>query len=137
MTAAKVREGKNVELRVLGKHGAHPEWKEVGEEDAEYGVKLLRELVKYVYILPYDRSQRRIKENSKKAWTRRTGEPFQRDDWNRLNKAVPFARLRPYRALSNATESFLCMRAACSAGSSPLSFEMPPWTVGQGSCYYC
>jgi hypothetical protein len=55
------------ELRVLGKHGAHPEWEEVDADDAEYGVKFLREIVKYVFVLPFERSQKRIKENSKKA----------------------------------------------------------------------
>lgn len=55
------------ELRALGKHGAHPEWEEVTEEDAEYGVKFLREIVRYVYILPHERSERRIKETSKKV----------------------------------------------------------------------
>ena len=53
------------ELRVLGRNGAHPEWPEVSHEDAEYGVNFLREIVKYVYILPYERSQRRVKETSK------------------------------------------------------------------------
>ena len=55
------------ELRVLGKHGAHPEWEEFGDEDAEYGVRFLREIVRYVYILPFERSQKRLKENSQKA----------------------------------------------------------------------
>ncbi len=55
------------ELRVLGKHGAHPEWEEVSEDDAEYGVKFLREIVKYVYVLPYERSEKRLKETSKKV----------------------------------------------------------------------
>ncbi len=54
------------ELRVLGKHGAHPEWPEVSEDQAEYGVKFLREIVRYVYINPYERSQKRLKETSKK-----------------------------------------------------------------------
>jgi hypothetical protein len=54
------------ELRVLGKHGAHPEFPEVNEEEAEYGVKFLREIIRFVYINPYERSQKRLKETSKK-----------------------------------------------------------------------
>src|SRR5260221_2144022 len=55
------------ELRVLGKHGARPEWPEVSEDDAEYGVKFLREIIRYVYINPYERSQNKLKETSKKT----------------------------------------------------------------------
>ena len=55
------------ELRVLGRNGAHHEWQEVTSDDAEYGVKFLREIVRYVYINPYERSQKRLKETSKKA----------------------------------------------------------------------
>ena len=40
------------ELRILGRNGAHPEWPEVTPEDAEYGIKFLREIVRYVYINP-------------------------------------------------------------------------------------
>ena len=54
------------ELRVLGKHGAHPEWPEVSEEDAEYGMKFLRQIIQYVYINRWEREQKRIKETSKK-----------------------------------------------------------------------
>jgi len=46
-------------LRVLGRDGAHPEFPEVTPEDAEDGVKLLREIVKYVYILPHERAEKR------------------------------------------------------------------------------
>jgi hypothetical protein len=46
-------------LRVLGNDGAHPERPEVTAEDAEDGVKLLREIVKYVYILPHERAEKR------------------------------------------------------------------------------
>jgi hypothetical protein len=55
------------ELRVLGRNGAHPEWQEVTADDAEYGVKFLREIVRYVYINPHERSQKRLKETSKKS----------------------------------------------------------------------
>lgn len=48
-------------LRVLGRDGAHPEFPEVTPEDAEDGVKLLREIVKYVYILPHERAEKRKK----------------------------------------------------------------------------
>ena len=46
-------------LRVLGNDGAHPELPAVTQGDAEDGVKLLREIVKFVYILPYERAQKR------------------------------------------------------------------------------
>lgn len=46
-------------LRVLGRDGAHPEFPEVTADDAEDGVKLLREIVKYVYILPHERAEKR------------------------------------------------------------------------------
>jgi hypothetical protein len=46
-------------LRVLGRDGAHPEFPEVTADDAEDGVKLLREIINYVYILPHDRAERR------------------------------------------------------------------------------
>lgn len=55
------------ELRVLGKHGAHPEWPEVTPEDAEYGMKFLEDIVRYVYINPYELAQRRVKETSTKT----------------------------------------------------------------------
>ena len=48
-------------LRVLGRDGAHPEFPEVTAEDAEDGVKLLREIIKYVYILPHERAEKRTK----------------------------------------------------------------------------
>ncbi len=54
------------ELRILGRSGAHPDWEEVSKADATYGVNFLREILKYVYILPFERSQRRMKETSKK-----------------------------------------------------------------------
>ncbi len=54
------------ELRILGRNGAHPEWPVVTLEDAEYGIKFLREIMRYVYINPYERSQRRLKETSRK-----------------------------------------------------------------------
>jgi len=55
------------ELRVLGRNGAHPEWEDVSQDDAEYSLNFLREIIRFVYILPYERSQKRVKETSKKA----------------------------------------------------------------------
>jgi hypothetical protein len=46
-------------LRILGRDGAHPEFPEVPADDAEDGVKLLREIVKYVYILPHELAEKR------------------------------------------------------------------------------
>src|ERR1019366_8899456 len=46
-------------LRVLGRDGAHPEFPEVTQSDAEDGVKLLREIIKFVYILPFERAEKR------------------------------------------------------------------------------
>jgi hypothetical protein len=54
------------ELRVAGRHGAHPEWEDLTLEKADYAVLLLREIVKFVYILPAERASRRLKENAKK-----------------------------------------------------------------------
>jgi len=54
------------ELRVVGRSGAHPEWEEVSEEDAEYSLKFLREIIRYVYINPAERATRRLKETKKK-----------------------------------------------------------------------
>ncbi|HUI56994.1 MAG TPA: DUF4145 domain-containing protein, partial [Bryobacteraceae bacterium] len=50
-------------LRVLGRDGAHPEFPEVTDADAEDGVNLLREIIKFVYILPHERAQRRNKKS--------------------------------------------------------------------------
>jgi hypothetical protein len=46
-------------LRILGRDGAHPEFPEVTQDDAQDGVKLLREILKFVYILPYERAEKR------------------------------------------------------------------------------
>ncbi|MDH4223099.1 MAG: DUF4145 domain-containing protein [candidate division Zixibacteria bacterium] len=54
------------ELRIIGRHGAHPEWEEVSKEDAEYGLKFLQEIIRYVYINPAERAARRLKETKKK-----------------------------------------------------------------------
>ena len=45
--------------RVLGRDGAHSDFPEVTAEDAEDGVKLWREIVNYVYILPHERAEKR------------------------------------------------------------------------------
>jgi hypothetical protein len=54
------------ELRVVGKHGAHPEWEDVTMEDADYAVRFLREILRYVYINPAERAARKLKETSAK-----------------------------------------------------------------------
>jgi hypothetical protein len=54
------------ELRIVGRSGAHPEWEEVSGEEAEYAVKFLREIIRYIYINPAERAQRRLKETKKK-----------------------------------------------------------------------
>jgi hypothetical protein len=54
------------ELRVVGKHGAHPEWEDVTIEDADYAVRFLREILRYVYINPAERTARKLKETSAK-----------------------------------------------------------------------
>ena len=54
------------ELRIVGRSGAHPEWEEVSEDDARYAVEFCREIIRYVYINPYERDQRRLKESKKK-----------------------------------------------------------------------
>jgi hypothetical protein len=46
-------------LRVLGNGGAHPDLPEISDGDADDGMKLLREIVKFVYILPDDLAQKR------------------------------------------------------------------------------
>jgi DNA-directed RNA polymerase subunit RPC12/RpoP len=54
------------ELRIVGRSGAHPEWEDVSEEDAEYALKFLREIIRYVYINPAERATRRLKETKRK-----------------------------------------------------------------------
>lgn len=54
------------ELRIIGRSGAHPEWEEVSKEDADYALKFLREIIRYVYINPAERASRRLKETKKK-----------------------------------------------------------------------
>lgn len=43
---------------VIGRDGAHPEFPEVTPADAEDGVRILREIMKYVYILPHERAEK-------------------------------------------------------------------------------
>lgn len=57
------------ELRVLGRHGAHPEWEEVTKDDADYAVRFLHEIIRYVYINPAQRQARRVRETGKKKPT--------------------------------------------------------------------
>jgi nicotinic acid phosphoribosyltransferase len=54
------------ELRIVGRSGAHPEWGEVSPEDAEYALRFLREIIRYIYINPAERAARRLKEAKKK-----------------------------------------------------------------------
>ena len=54
------------ELRIVGRSGAHPEWEEVSKDDAEYALKFLREIIRYVYINPAERAVRWLKETKKK-----------------------------------------------------------------------
>jgi hypothetical protein len=54
------------ELRVAGKLGAHPEWRELDQEQARYALELMRELVKHVYVLPGELAARRLKGSEKK-----------------------------------------------------------------------
>jgi hypothetical protein len=54
------------ELRVVGKHGAHPEWEDVTMEDADYAMRFLREILRYVYVNPAERAARKLKETSAK-----------------------------------------------------------------------
>jgi hypothetical protein len=55
------------ELRVIGRSGAHTEWEEVLPDDAEYAIKFLREIIRYVYINPFERNAKRLKETKKKV----------------------------------------------------------------------
>jgi nicotinic acid phosphoribosyltransferase len=57
------------ELRIVGRSGAHPEWEEVTPEDADYAVRFLREIIRYVYINPAERAEKRLKESKKKKNT--------------------------------------------------------------------
>jgi hypothetical protein len=54
------------ELRVVGKHGAHPEWVDVTPDDADYAVRFLREILRYVYVNPAERAARKMKKTSAK-----------------------------------------------------------------------
>jgi len=54
------------ELRIVGRSGAHPEWEDVSPEEADYAVRFLREIIRYVYINPFERDQRKLKETKKK-----------------------------------------------------------------------
>lgn len=54
------------ELRVVGRSGAHPEWEKVSADEADYAIRFLREIIRYVYINPYERAQRRLRETKKK-----------------------------------------------------------------------
>ncbi len=54
------------ELRILGRSGAHPEWEDVKPSEADYGMRFLEEIIKYVYVNPYERKQMKLKETKKK-----------------------------------------------------------------------
>lgn len=55
------------ELRIVGRSGAHPEWEEVTPEDADYAVGFMHEIFRYVYINPFEREDRKLKESKKKT----------------------------------------------------------------------
>jgi hypothetical protein len=55
------------EIRTAGKVGAHPEWEEMTPEEADYALRFLREIIRYVYINPSERQARRLKETKKKT----------------------------------------------------------------------
>jgi hypothetical protein len=57
------------ELRIVGRSGAHPEWEEVTPENADYAVRFLREIIRYVYINPAERAEKKLKEEKKKKST--------------------------------------------------------------------
>jgi DNA-directed RNA polymerase subunit RPC12/RpoP len=54
------------ELRIVGRSGAHPEWEDVSLDEADYAVRFLREIIRYVYINPAERAARRLKETKQK-----------------------------------------------------------------------
>jgi hypothetical protein len=54
------------ELRIVGRSGAHPEWEDVSPDDAQYAVNFLREIVRYIYINPRERAEKRLKDTKKK-----------------------------------------------------------------------
>lgn len=54
------------ELRILGKVGAHPEWEDATLDEAGYALRFLRDVIRYVYVNPYERQQRKIKESKVK-----------------------------------------------------------------------
>lgn len=60
------------DLRIIGRDGAHPEWPEVSPEDAEYAVTFLHEIIRYVYINPWERMQRRGKNSDAEPAVRET-----------------------------------------------------------------
>jgi hypothetical protein len=49
------------ELRTAGKVGAHPEWEDLNAEEADYAVRLLREIIRFIYINPAEVAERRLK----------------------------------------------------------------------------
>jgi hypothetical protein len=51
------------DLRMIGRDGAHPEWPDVSPEDADYAVRFLHEIIRYVDINPWERAQRRSKKS--------------------------------------------------------------------------
>jgi Domain of unknown function (DUF4145) len=54
------------ELRIVGRSGAHPEWEEISKGEADYALRFLREIIRYVYINPAERAATRLKETKKK-----------------------------------------------------------------------
>lgn len=53
------------DLRVLGKIGAHADYVDVSLEDAEYATNFMREVLKYVYVLPAERASKKVTAKKK------------------------------------------------------------------------
>lgn len=49
------------ELRTAGKVGAHPEWEAMTKDEARYALNLAYELIRYIYVNPWEVEQRRLK----------------------------------------------------------------------------
>ena len=55
------------ELRTAGKVGAHPEWEAMTKEEARYALNLAYELVRYVYVNPWEVEQRKLKDSKRRS----------------------------------------------------------------------
>ena len=75
------------DLRILGRSGAHPEWPKVSPGDAQYAVRFLHEIIKYVYINPWERKFRRVKET--KGTKNKSGKPAEAGKDSEVDSAAP------------------------------------------------